>query len=956
MNHPSTSASEDVSEASGDEFIGGYVNPCQTHVDRLMSKISPVPSSETTRIRIFKFVEQLVKEVRPDALVYSYGSFPLKTYLPDGDIDVGVRVPFHEVHSFFGKLKRRMIEESNKADPETPVRFVNFINAQIPILKVFVGNVLVDISANTIGALAAVCFFEEVDRKLGQGHLFKKSILLLKAWTMYEARILASQNSLLSTYGLEVLVLFVINKHHKELHTPFDVFSKFLKVYSDFDWENQCVTVTGPVLIPRANGNPAIHPKKEKSTEEDEEEDDEEEEEEEEDKESTHNNSNHSGRSSGHGGQHNKHHHGQGHGHGSHHNHHQGRSRHGGKVPLQSPPANDENDLLSSEFLSALQQKYSAFRTLRVGGGHNEPTPPTSSKTGEEVEDTEQRSPKVLFPYKNVNIMDPLDAGNNLGRSVNYSNFLRIRACLEQGFLHLQQMSRPLTVVRKTSPSPPSKAGSRGIRRRKRRGRQAESSKRVDLFPHSLRRYAQGTRPDESIPRRFSVPSLPRRWAEAIVPVATTAPATAPSLDEKNEDGSQAKEAKVDSAVEDPSTTSGSDAVKDNKASDVGDAVEESVAVVIPQEQQGDGTKVAAGSGQGVVWKEVKEEVEEEDVWSVDVETLFVTLVEAAKKPPASSYSSRGPRHRDSRSSGWSKRGDGGRQGHKSAFFNERMRLANEPKLHTSSSHSRKEAMGSSKKGTNGSVSQPLTSAEAFPLPSLSAPSSSSASSSTAAPSGNTPKNPAGGGAKKPVWSSLASKLASGPAPVSVPTRSAVSKKESNATPTPRSNNKQNTPSKKKNLDSTSSASSRSNPGSNSNNSVPSSSSSSSAASSLTSSSTSQSKVPSKPTSIWAKKHQERAQEKQSGPADSSAPSKPPTSTSSNSTPPSSGSKGQEPSNPWKSVNPSGSSDSWKQVVGGRLVTSAKKKGKRRQGGKPAQNPSGSSSKSGGSSWRRVGS
>ena len=38
-----------------------------------------------------------------------------------------------------------------------------------------------EISANRLDDLCALAFFEEVDRLVGKGHLFKRSVLLIKA-------------------------------------------------------------------------------------------------------------------------------------------------------------------------------------------------------------------------------------------------------------------------------------------------------------------------------------------------------------------------------------------------------------------------------------------------------------------------------------------------------------------------------------------------------------------------------------------------------------------------------------------------------------------------------------------------------------------------------------------------------------------------------------------------------
>ena len=66
-------------------------------------------------------------------------------------------------------------------------------------------------------------FFHQVDRLIGRDHLFKRSIILVKAWCFYESRILGAHHGLLSTYALEVLVLYVFHVFNQSLRGPLEV-------------------------------------------------------------------------------------------------------------------------------------------------------------------------------------------------------------------------------------------------------------------------------------------------------------------------------------------------------------------------------------------------------------------------------------------------------------------------------------------------------------------------------------------------------------------------------------------------------------------------------------------------------------------------------------------------------------------------------------------------------------
>ncbi|XP_059430076.1 uncharacterized protein LOC132163720 isoform X2 [Corylus avellana] len=179
--------------------------------------------------------------------VFPYGSVPLKTFLPDGDIDLtAISCPNIEdslVSDVHAVLRG---EEHNEAAPYE-VKDVHCIDAEVRILKCIVQNIVVDISFNQLGGLCTLCFLEQVDRLVGKDHLFKRSIILIKAWCYYESRILGAHHGLISTYALETLVLYIFHLFHSSLNGPLAVLYKFLDYFSKFDWEKYCISLNGPV-------------------------------------------------------------------------------------------------------------------------------------------------------------------------------------------------------------------------------------------------------------------------------------------------------------------------------------------------------------------------------------------------------------------------------------------------------------------------------------------------------------------------------------------------------------------------------------------------------------------------------------------------------------------------------------------------------------------------------------
>ncbi|XP_022859264.1 uncharacterized protein LOC111380033 isoform X2 [Olea europaea var. sylvestris] len=181
--------------------------------------------------------------------VFPYGSVPLKTYLPDGDIDLTAFGGANVEDKFAEDMKFVLEGEENNSSAEFVVKDVQLISAEVKLVKCMVQNIVVDISFNQIGGLCTLCFLEQVNRLIGKNHLFKRSIIMIKAWCYYESRILGAHHGLISTYALETLVLYIFHLFHTTLDGPLAVLYKFLDYYSKFDWDTYCISLYGPVHI-----------------------------------------------------------------------------------------------------------------------------------------------------------------------------------------------------------------------------------------------------------------------------------------------------------------------------------------------------------------------------------------------------------------------------------------------------------------------------------------------------------------------------------------------------------------------------------------------------------------------------------------------------------------------------------------------------------------------------------
>ncbi|KAM1141690.1 hypothetical protein FF1_041552 [Malus domestica] len=203
--------------------------------------------SELRRKMFADYVQRLLVG-RLATEVFSFGSVPLKTYLPDGDIDLTALCLPNLVDMLALKICA-ILEDHQPQDSKFQIKDVCYVRAQVKVVKCIVNNMAIDISFNQTAGLSTLCFLEQVDRLFGKDHLFKKSIILIKAWCYYESRILGAHYGLIAAYGLETLVLFIVNRFHSSLHGPLEVLLIFLEFYSTFDWENYALSINGPVAL-----------------------------------------------------------------------------------------------------------------------------------------------------------------------------------------------------------------------------------------------------------------------------------------------------------------------------------------------------------------------------------------------------------------------------------------------------------------------------------------------------------------------------------------------------------------------------------------------------------------------------------------------------------------------------------------------------------------------------------
>jgi DNA polymerase sigma len=161
-------------------------------VDQFLQTVALTSESEDKRASVFEAIREVLSEVIDDSVVICrFGSGPLKTYLPDSDIDITLLYTdtllkpssTHTPSSTIGLPDLNILKNAlEKNETKLMTEDVSIINAEVKLIKLYSHGIPIDISFNQIGGLCTLEYLEKIDEIIGDDHLFKKSILIIKAW------------------------------------------------------------------------------------------------------------------------------------------------------------------------------------------------------------------------------------------------------------------------------------------------------------------------------------------------------------------------------------------------------------------------------------------------------------------------------------------------------------------------------------------------------------------------------------------------------------------------------------------------------------------------------------------------------------------------------------------------------------------------------------------------------
>ncbi|KAI9910322.1 hypothetical protein PsorP6_010553 [Peronosclerospora sorghi] len=285
---------------------------CQA--EALIEWMSPSDAADRVRQQVLSFVQRVITAHFPLAatpLFFATGSYPMKTYLPGSDLDMCLLVPQELESSWYYLVTQALCVAGGSGGAGTvldigsnvggvsdggngsslsglgsnalgsvsgpllltnTVRNVTFVNADVRVVKCTVDNISVDFTANRVGALGAVRLLDAMAVRVGRHHLFKKSLILIKAWCTHESTsfiqaasvengawapgntpssVMGASNGALSTYAVNTIVMALFNEYGDALRHPLQALYIFLDRMAEFPWHDSALTLHGGVPLNR---------------------------------------------------------------------------------------------------------------------------------------------------------------------------------------------------------------------------------------------------------------------------------------------------------------------------------------------------------------------------------------------------------------------------------------------------------------------------------------------------------------------------------------------------------------------------------------------------------------------------------------------------------------------------------------------------------------------------------
>ena len=242
----------------------------RTFSDFIINLVGPNAERDKERNDKYTIIKSIMeKSIKKEINAYiphilTYGSYPIKTYMKDADIDITIlfedmtshqlvtNIPF-EVISNTIMIVKKAFEEFNLENNVNAFTELNIIYAEIRLLKCKYENLSLDISVNNLTGISKILFMSFIeknfDEHINNTSLFKRTLLLIKSWAYYEGNLIGSNIGLMASYAIEVLVIYIFNNYSHLFTSEIQAFFSFFHILGEMDWDKEILHIFGTIKI-----------------------------------------------------------------------------------------------------------------------------------------------------------------------------------------------------------------------------------------------------------------------------------------------------------------------------------------------------------------------------------------------------------------------------------------------------------------------------------------------------------------------------------------------------------------------------------------------------------------------------------------------------------------------------------------------------------------------------------
>ena len=217
--------------------------------------LAPSEDSISCRYQIIKYIRDELHSIFPELQLIPYGSFVTRIFLPDGDVDLSIIVAEDDANDVFSQFYTHLKEIASSQEHATfKITNLSKIQAEMSIIRLVINGIFIDISAARPTGLVTSLYIQLLNDSIGRNNLLKRSVILVQAWSLYEAHILGSHSQMLNSYALRVMTAFILTNSPELVH-PLQVLFKFFAFYSTFDFTNNTITAFGVIPNSEVDGS-----------------------------------------------------------------------------------------------------------------------------------------------------------------------------------------------------------------------------------------------------------------------------------------------------------------------------------------------------------------------------------------------------------------------------------------------------------------------------------------------------------------------------------------------------------------------------------------------------------------------------------------------------------------------------------------------------------------------------